>query len=62
MFRLFRHTVTSVAVGLLLAGLLSAVLIATIPRAWRRPAVVGMAVAVTMAGVVVARGIRPSEP
>jgi hypothetical protein len=62
MTRLLRHTVTSVAVGLLLAGLLSAVLMATIPRSWRGPAVVAIAVAATIAGVMVARGIRPPEP
>ena len=62
MIRLLRHTVISVAVGLLLAGLLSAVLMATIARSWRSPAVVALAAAATIAGVMVARGIRPPEP
>lgn len=62
MTRLLRHTVASVAVGLLLAGLLSAALMAIIPRSWRSPAVVAMTVAATTAGVMVARGLRPPEP
>jgi hypothetical protein len=61
MARLLRHTVTSVVAGVLLAGLLSAVLMATIPGDWRSPFVVLLATAATVAGVMGARGVRPPE-
>jgi hypothetical protein len=61
MIRLLRHTVTSVVVGLLLAGLLAAVLMATLPPDWRSPRVVAVAAGATLVGVMFARGVRPPE-
>jgi hypothetical protein len=62
MTRLLRHTVMSVVAGVLLAGLLSAVLMATMPPGWRSPSVVLLASAATVAGVMWARGVRPPAP
>ena len=59
---LLRHTAVSVAVGMLLAGLLAAILMATLPVKWRSPTAVGVAAAATVAVVMGARGIRPPAP
>jgi uncharacterized membrane protein (DUF441 family) len=62
MIRLLRRTVTSVALGVVLAGFVSAVLLATIPATWRGPHVVASAIIATVAAVVFVRGLRPPEP
>lgn len=59
MTRWMWHTLGSVGLGVLAAGLLSAIVTATLPDAWRGPGVVAAVAAATVAGVVLARGIRP---
>ena len=61
MIRLLRHTVTSVAVSVLLAGVVSAILMGTLPATWRGPYVVGAAIIATVAAVARVRGLRPPE-
>jgi len=62
MIRLLRHTVTSVAMGVVLAGFVSAILMGTIPATWRGPHVVVAAMVATVAAVALVRGLRPPEP
>ena len=62
MFKLLWHILSSVLVGLLAAGLLSAILMATVPAGWRGRGMVAAIAVVAVAGVMFARGIRPPEP
>jgi hypothetical protein len=62
MIRLLRHTVASVAIGVVLAGFVSAILMGTLPATWRGPHVVVAAIIVTVGAVALARGLRPPEP
>jgi len=62
MIKLLRHTVTSVVVSVVLAGFVSAILMGTIPAAWRGPHVVVAAIIVTFGAVARVRGLRPPEP
>ena len=59
MTRWIRHTLGSAGLGLLAAGPLSALVTVALPAAWRGPGVVATVLAATVAGVVLARGIRP---
>jgi multidrug efflux pump subunit AcrB len=58
MTQLLRHTVVSVALGVLAAGLLSALLMAILPASWRGPGVVLVVLVASVTGVVWGRGLR----
>jgi hypothetical protein len=58
MTQLLGHTVVSVALGILAAGLLSALLMAVLPAAWHGPGVVSVVLVASVAGVVWGRGLR----
>jgi hypothetical protein len=61
MSELLRHTLTSLALGLLVAGPLAALAIATLPNAWRSPSVVAVIAAASVGAVAWMRGVRPRE-
>jgi hypothetical protein len=61
MRELLRHTLTSLALGLLVAGPVAALATATLPVAWRGPNVVAAIAAASVGAVVWIRGVRPRE-
>jgi hypothetical protein len=59
---LLRHTVISVALGVLAAGLLSALLTAILPASWRGPGIVTVVLVASVAGIVWGRGFQRPAP
>ena len=61
MSALIRHTLVTLAVGVLVAGPLAALVVALLPVAWRAPAVPWAVAAGVLAVVAGIRGVYPPD-
>lgn len=57
-----RETVVTIAIGVILAGPVSALMLVALPAAWRRPSMVWAVVLVSVAVVSVLRNRQRSPP